>query len=172
MKNTAIGTIIALAMTAGACAQGYQSPAANASTTINGKKISIDYHAPSLHGRKMIGGTAVPYGHWWRTGANNATALTTDGTLQIGSLTVPPGKYTIYSIPEENGLTLIVNKQTGQWGTEYNESQDLGRVKMNVTHPSAPIETFKISLANSGGNQGTLTIEWQDMVASIPFTVQ
>ena len=172
MKTTAIGTILTLAMTAGACAQGYQSPAASASATINGKKITIDYHAPSLHGRKMIGGSAVPYGHWWRTGANDATLLTTEGTLQIGDLTVPPGKYTIYSIPAADGFTLIVNKKTGQWGTEYDQSQDLGRVKMTVSHPSAPIETFKISLANSGGSQGTLTIQWQDMSATIPFTVQ
>jgi len=171
MRPAAIGTILAMALAGSACAQ-YTSPAASTSTTIDGKKITIDYHAPSLHGRKMLGGKAVPYGHWWRTGANAATSLTTDATLKIGDLTVPPGKYTIYSIPEADSFTLIVNKQTGQWGTEYNEAQDLGRVKMNVSHPSSPIETFKITLANSGGNQGTLTMEWQDMVATIPFTVQ
>ena len=171
MRPAAIGTILALALAGSACAQ-YKSPAATTSTTVNGKKITIDYHAPSLHGRKMLGGDAVPYGHWWRTGANNATTLTTDGTLKIGDLTVPPGKYTLYSIPEADSFTLIVNKQTGQWGTEYNEAQDLGRVKMNVSHPSSPVETFKITLAEGGGNQGTLTMEWQDMVATIPFTVE
>ncbi|HZU24148.1 MAG TPA: DUF2911 domain-containing protein [Bryobacteraceae bacterium] len=171
MKPAAIGSILTLALAGSACAQKYTSPPAEATTTINGKTITIKYSAPSLHGRKMLGGND-PYGKVWRTGANSATALHTDGTLKIGDLTVPPGDYTIYSLPEPGALTLIINKQTGQWGTEYNESQDLGRVKMNVKRPGSMIETLKISLDNDGGNKGTLRIAWQDIDASIPFTVE
>jgi hypothetical protein len=171
MKTAALCTVIAFALAGSAFAQKYTSPPATATATIGGKTITITYSAPSLHGRKMLGGTN-PYGQVWRTGANSATTLTTDANLKIGDLDVPAGKYTLYSIPEADGFTLIVNKQTGQWGTEYNQAQDLGRTKMTVTHASAPVETFKISLKDDGGNKGTLTLEWGDTVASVPITVQ
>jgi Protein of unknown function (DUF2911) len=172
MRIPVIAVAIAVALVGSACAQQkFTSPPAEATTTINGKKITIKYSAPSLHGRKMLGGTNA-YGQVWRTGANSATALHTDANLKIGDLSVPAGDYTLYSIPEADSFTLIVNKQTGQWGTEYNEGQDLGRVKMNVKHPSAPVETLKISLSSDGGNKGTLTIAWQDVEASAPITVE
>jgi hypothetical protein len=171
MKIAAITTFLAVALAGSACAQKYTSPAATAEATINGKKITIKYSAPSLHGRKMLGG-ANPYGKVWRTGANSATALHTEANLKIGDLAVPAGDYTLYSIPEAGGLTLIVNKQTGQWGTEYNEAQDLGRVKMKVTHPGSMIETLKISLSSDGGNKGTLEIAWQDVDATAPITAE
>jgi len=89
------------------------SPPATARATIAGREISIDYSAPSKRNR-VIFGELVPYGKVWRTGANAATALHTKGNLQIGTLNVPAGHYTLYSIPEKDGWTLIVNKQTGQ----------------------------------------------------------
>jgi Protein of unknown function (DUF2911) len=105
------------------------SPPAHTETTINGKKVSIDYSAPSMRGRKIVGGL-VPYGQVWRTGANAATTLKTETDLVIGGTNVPAGTYTLYSLPSEDGWELIINKQTGHWGTEYDQKQDLARVDL------------------------------------------
>ena len=67
---------------------------------------------------------------------------------------------------------LIINKQTGQWGLTYKEDQDLGRVKMAMSKPPAPVETLKYTLADEGGNKGKLTIEWENRIASVPITVK
>lgn len=147
------------------------SPPADTSVTINGKKISIQYSAPSMRGRKIFG-DLVPYGQVWRAGANNATALTTEADLNIGGTKVPAGKYTIYAIPDASQWTLVINKQTGQWGTEYNQAQDLARIKMETTKSGAPLETYKITLDSAGGNKGKLTLAWENTVASVPFTVE
>ncbi len=147
------------------------SPPAHTEATINGHQIRIDYSAPSMRGRKIMG-ELVPYGKVWRTGANSATKLTTDANLDIGGLKVPAGTYTLYSLPGESDWSLIVNKQTGQWGTVYDEAQDLGRVKMTVSHPSSPVEKMAITLTSDGGNKGTLKVEWENTSASVPVTVE
>jgi Protein of unknown function (DUF2911) len=147
------------------------SPAAETSVAINGKKITIKYSAPSMRGRKIFGGL-VPYGQVWRAGADEATSLTTEAALDINGLKVPAGSYTLYVLPEANQWQLIINKQTGQWGTVYNEKQDLGRVMMTLNKASAPVETYKMTLSSAGGNKGKLTLEWDSTVASVPFTVQ
>lgn len=152
-------------------AQAQPSPAADTSVTINGKKIAIKYSAPSMRGRKIYG-DLVPYGQIWRAGANEATSLTTEADLDINGLKVPAGSYTLYVFPEANQWQLVVNKQTGQWGTVYNQGQDLGRVKMTMSKPGAPVETYKMTLSSEGGNKGKLTLEWENTVASVPFTVQ
>ncbi|WP_446745655.1 DUF2911 domain-containing protein [Silvibacterium acidisoli] len=122
------------------------SPPMKATATLEGKAISIDYGAPSMRGRQIVGGL-VPYDKVWRTGANEATTLKTAVDIKIGDLSVPAGTYTVYSLPSESGWKLIINKQTGQWGTVYNENQDLGRVAMEAgPKPSAPVEQFEIKL--------------------------
>jgi hypothetical protein len=149
------------------CAFGqYTSPAAQTTVTVAGKKITIDYHAPSMHNRKIFG-ELVPFGQVWRAGANEATALHTDATLQIKNLTVPKGNYTLFVWPERNGWQLIVNKQTGQWGLEYHQDQDLGRVAMDMSKAPAPIETFKITLTSN-----KLQMEWENTIASVPIVVK
>jgi hypothetical protein len=179
MKNTKTGLITgALALTCGLIAGAAQeqkkqmaSPPAETSVTIGGKQIKIGYHAPSMRGRKIFGGL-VPYGEVWRAGANDATALHTEADLDIAGLSVPKGDYTIYVLPEEKGWRLIVNKQTGQWGTVYNQSQDLGRVPMTLSKTAAPVETYKMTLASAGGNKGTLTLEWENTRATVPFAAK
>ena len=147
------------------------SPPAEASTTIDGKTITIKYSAPSMRGRKVFGGL-VPYGEVWRAGANAATTLVTQGDLQMDGLSIPKGTYTLYVLPEKDSWMLVVNKQTGQWGTVYNEPQDLGRVKMTLSRSDTPVETFKITLDEDGGNRGKLTMSWENTVATVPFTVK
>lgn len=129
------------------------------------KSITINYSAPSMRGRKIMGGL-VPYGQVWRTGANAATTLTTDTDLMIGSLHVPAGKYTLYTIPGEKEWTLIVNKQTGQWGTNYDEKRDLGRVKMKVARTATPVEMLVF-----GVNDKELSLSWENTKASVPVMV-
>ena len=137
-------------------------------TFADGKKITVDYGAPSVRGRKIMGGQPVPYDKVWRTGANEATGFVTDTDLMIGNTKVPAGKYTLYSLPTENAWQLIVNKQTGQWGTVYNQDQDLARIPMKLEKTSAPVEMMKISFDGSGGNATTMTIEWENTKVSVP----
>jgi hypothetical protein len=138
---------------------------------VGGKQIVIKYHAPSMHDRKISGGLE-PYGKVWRAGANDATALHTDADLQIGNLTVPKGDYTLFVALDPKQWQLIVNKQTKQWGLEYHQEQDLGRVPMNMSKAPAPIETFYIKLTSPGGNQGKLEMGWENTIASVPLTVK
>ncbi len=151
-------------------AQRWTSPAVSVSTTIAGKKISIDYYAPSMHDRKVMGGL-VPFGEVWCTGANYATAITSDADLVMGDLKLPKGRYSIWTLPTAKDWTLIVNKQTGQSHLHYDESLDFGRTKMNVKVLLRPVETFRIELRPGEGNKGTLALIWEQTEASIPFTV-
>lgn len=154
-----------------------QSPSAQTSATIGGKTITIKYSAPSLRGRQMFGAegriSKDPTWPVWRAGADEATALHTDADLVINGLVVPKGNYTIFALVNPTlPWDLIINKQTGQWGLSYDAKQDLGRVPMTMTKPSAPIETFKITLSGTGGNKGKLQMEWENVIASVPFTVK
>lgn len=146
------------------------SPPAQAKVELNGQTITIDYSAPSMRGRKIVG-ELVPYGKVWRTGANAATTLKTPVAIHLGKLAVPAGTYTLYSLPAEGGWTLIVNKQTGQWGTLYEEAQDLGRVPLVSTTTPAPVETFLIHFEKASGNQAELHLTWENTDLSVALTV-
>jgi len=135
------------------------SPAALAAVNLNGKAITIKYNSPRLKGR-AIGSELAPYGKVWRTGANPATTLMTSSNLKIGTLSVPAGTYTIYTLPNADQWLLIINKQTGQWGTEYHEDQDLGRTPMTSKPVSASQENMSISFENTTGNSTELHVKW------------
>lgn len=152
------------------------SPPAETSVTIAGKNITIKYSAPSVRGRQMFGEGGViskdrtyPV---WRLGANAATALSTQAQLDIKGLTVPPGDYTLFALVNQTPWQLIINKQTGQWGLTYNQDQDLGRVPMDMAKPSEPVETLKITLSQTGPNTGRLEVQFENYIASVPFTVK
>ena len=162
-KTTVFVCSLLLAVSAMAQEKKPLSPPAKAEATIGGKKVTVDYSAPSKRDRKIMGGL-VPYGQVWRTGANAATTLTTETDLMIGDLHVPAGKYTLYSLPGEKDWTLIVNKQTGQWGTEYNQAQDLGRVAMKVSPVKDTVETFVIGIDKN------LSLTWENTKAWVPIT--
>ncbi|SRR5258706_10303446 len=155
-------------------AQGKKAPAsppAETSVTINGKQITIKYSAPSMRGRKIFGGLE-PYGKVWRAGANAATSLHTDADLQIGNLNVPKGDYTLFVWLDPDQWQLIINKQTGQWGLSYDQSQDLGRAPMKMSKPSAPIETYQMTLSSEGSDMGVLKLAWENTIASVTFKVK
>jgi hypothetical protein len=137
--------------------------------------IKVDYGQPFARGRQVEGGL-IPRDTVWRTGANAATSFTTDVNLQIGTLTVPKGAYTLYSLwSPASGMRLIVNKQTGQWGTEYKQDMDLGRVAMTARTMAEAQDAFVITLTPGTGaaaNTGTLKMAWGRTEFSVPFTVQ
>jgi len=153
------------------------SPKADAAVTIDGNQIAIAYSAPSVKGRKIFGeGGRISQDRTypvWRAGANSATAFHTDADLDIGGLAVPRGDYTLFvNLKDTDNWELVVNKQTGQWGLAYDASHDLGRVKMKMSKPPAPIETLKYTLTADGGKKGALRLEWENYIASVPLTVK
>ena len=138
------------------------SPPAQAEVTLNGKAVTIHYNSPRMRGRKIMG-ELVPYGKVWRTGANPATSFVAEGDLMVGDLHVPAGKYTLYTLPAAPGAPwqLIINKQTGQWGTEYNEGQDLGRTPMEHSTLPSPQEDMSISFEHTTKNTTELHVRWE-----------
>jgi Protein of unknown function (DUF2911) len=146
------------------------SPRKAAEMALNGKKISVDYGAPSVRGRKIFG-ELVPYNRVWRFGANQATHFNTEADLILGNAAVPKGAYTLWVWPTETGWKLIINKQTGIWGTPYKpeyEKTELARVDMKVEKTSAPVELMAISL-DKAGQGGALKMEWENTRASVNF---
>ena len=143
------------------------SPPGTAEVTIGGKKVTIEYGRPSMKGRKVMG-ELVPYGQVWRTGANEATTLTTAADLNIGGVKVPAGTYTLYTLPSAGTWKLIINKQTGQWGTVYNEDQDLARIDMKKEEITVPVEQFTISLDQKSNDSADLVMEWEKTRVSVP----
>jgi hypothetical protein len=139
------------------------SPAATATVSLAGKAVTIHYNTPSLRGRHLGGPQIVPWGQVWRTGANPATTLITTTALKIGTLEVPAGTYTLYTLPAAPGTPwqLIINKQTGQWGTEYHQEQDLGRTPLMSKSLAAPQEVMSISFDNVHGKSAELHIRWE-----------
>lgn len=149
--------------------QNKLSPPADTSMKLQGHTVTIEYNAPSARGRKVEGGL-IPYGRWWRLGADSATTLTSDADIMIGDLRVPKGVHTLYLIAAgDNDWKLIVNKQTGQWGTTYKESEDLGRVALTLAKLPEPAETLKITLTPAGDSEGTLTIAWGQTQSAVPL---
>ena len=138
------------------------SPAATANTTVHGKAITVKYNSPAMRGRKIMG-ELVPYGKVWRTGANPATSFVTAGDIMIGSLRVPAGSYTLFTLPAAPGTPwmLIINKQTGQWGLDYDQTKDFGRVPMQSATLASPQESMSISFEKSSGDKVTMHVKWE-----------
>ena len=166
----------ALAMTAG-LSFAQKSPPADTSVTLAGKTITIKYSAPSVRGRQIFGDGGLishdPHYPVWRAGANSATALHTEADLDIQGLKVPAGDYTLFvNVADPDHWELIVSKDTKEWGLAYKDNMDLGRVKMEMSKPSAPIETYKMTLSSAGENSGKLQLEWENHVASVSFAAK
>jgi Protein of unknown function (DUF2911) len=142
------------------------SPPGTAEITLKGKKVTIEYSRPSLKGRK-VGQELAPYGRVWRTGANEATSFTAEIDLNIGGVKVPAGKYTLYSLPSEGTWKLIINKQTGQWGTQYDVAQDLARIDMKTSSLPQLVEQFTISFDKKGENAADLNLDWENTRVSV-----
>jgi hypothetical protein len=154
------------------------SPKEQAAGTIAGKKITIDYSSPRVRGRegKIFTKDGLishdPHYPVWRAGANDATTLKTEANLMIGSLMVPAGTYTMFvDISNPAEWTLVVSKALGEWGLDYDKSKDLGRVKMKMAKPAAMVENLKWTIKPTTGNDGTISLEWENMGATVPVMV-
>jgi hypothetical protein len=146
------------------------SPHVRSEWNVDGAKISIEYGRPYLKGRPES--QVMPPGKPWRTGADEATILTTDKQLKFGALTLAPGSYTLNTQPGEKEWQLIVGKvgKPGQWGIPYNASLEIGRAPMTVGKTPSPVEQVTISIDDTAAG-GALRIEWGSTRATIPFTV-
>ena len=137
---------------------------------ISGANISVEYGRPYLKGR-VIGDSIVPYGEVWRIGADESTTLISDKDLTFGNLKVPAGEYTLFILPTADKWELIINKEMGTWGTDYNSEFDLGRVDMKVDKRDPPLDQHTIEIDPAAGG-GVLRVEFGSAKATAPFTVQ
>jgi hypothetical protein len=135
------------------------SPRDTARATIGAVSITIDYSRPHARGRVLVG-NVIPYDRVWRTGANAATQFTTSAPIKLAGIQLAAGTYTLWTIPHQNGVDLIVNGQAGQWGTQYDRSRDIGKATMQSTTLSTPVDQFTITVAAKDPRAGTLTLEW------------
>jgi len=175
-KRIALLTLLALVMSASSFAQSDKSkrpsPPASASCDLGGgKTIKTDYSSPRMKGRKIFG-ELVPFGEVWRAGANEATTFATSSDITVGGKAVPAGSYTIFTIPNADKWTLIINKKTGEWGIPYKyESDELVRADMKVSQLPSPMENFTIAYDKTGSGC-KLHMDWETTSASIAITAK
>jgi hypothetical protein len=139
-------------------------------TQIGNSILTVDYSRPLQRGRTLLGGI-IPYDRVWRTGANAATQFTTSAPIRLAGMQIPAGSYTLFTAPHPNGVDLIVNKQTGEWGTEYRSSLNLGMSRITSEVATAPVEAFTISILPGDKRHGTLVLEWGSFRWSAPIEV-
>ena len=154
------------------------SPHDTISAAIDGDRVTIVYGRPYTKDptngeQRKIWGGLVPFGEVWRTGADEATLLITEQPLTVGDTTIPAGAYTLYTLPEESGASkLIVNKQIGQWGTSYDQKQDLARVDLKKEATDKPVDQFTMKVEKNPSGGGVLKMTWENTEYSLPFTVK
>jgi hypothetical protein len=144
------------------------SPRDSVFLSLDTNVVSVNYGRPSMRSRKIMG-DLVPWNKVWRTGANQATHFKTNFDMVLGGVPVTRGTYTLWSLPSPGGWKLIINKQTGQWGTNYDERQDLARFEAVVKQISTPVETLTVSLEATGKSSGVMTLSWENTSVSAPF---
>ena len=149
---------------------GMLSPRDSVKVSAGGANLWIDYGRPGKRGRPVFGGI-VPFGEVWRTGANAATQFRTDKDLDFNGVTVPAGFYTLWTIPSASGWKLVINSQTGQWGTEHDPKKDVYTIDMQTAPQPSVTERFTIAI-DATANGGVLKMTWDTTQASVPFTVK
>lgn len=148
------------------------SPHETITAEIDGSDVTIVYGRPYTKDPKTgaprkIWGELVPFGKVWRTGADEATLLTLKQDFDIGGTTVPAGTYSLFTLPDKDGAKLVVNKQTGQWGTKYDEKQDLVRIPMTKLAFDKPVDQFTMALEKNPAGGGTLKMSWETTSYSV-----
>jgi hypothetical protein len=168
-KFSALIAILVASLAAGAtplAAQVLSPPAATSCKFADGKTIAVHYSSPRMRGRKIFG-DLVPYGEVWRAGADDATSFTVNTDVVAGGKNVPAGKYTLFTLPTASRWTLIVSKQTGEWGIPYPGAQfDFARMEMKVSKLPALQQNFTISF-DSAGDTCTMKLDWETTRAFI-----
>jgi len=158
------------------------SPHETITETIDGNELKLVYgrpysKKPGTTEVRKIWGKLVPFGKVWRTGADEATLLTTAMPIEIGGTSLPAGTYSLFTVPAEGDGTskLVINKKTGQWGIPYNETaekaNELARVDLKKTTLDKKVDQFTMAIEPQAGG-GELKMMWEDTQYSIPFTVK
>ncbi|HLF56228.1 MAG TPA: DUF2911 domain-containing protein [Thermoanaerobaculia bacterium] len=137
-------------------------------------RAKLCYGRPSLRGRTMIGGDAVPFGRLWRTGANEPTTLHLDQAVEMDEIFLAPGSYSIYTVPGPESWEVVVNRATDQWGleSEYTEAvaaNEVGRLRVPAEKLERPVETLTFRAVPAGGDLFWLALEWQTTRIRIPI---
>ncbi|MEH6304859.1 DUF2911 domain-containing protein [Olivibacter sp. CPCC 100613] len=158
-----------------AFSQELKMPAASSKQVITQdlgiSQITLSYARPNVKGRKIFG-SLEPYGSVWRTGANGATTLTFSGAVIIDGKTIPAGTYGLFTIPNKNEWTIILNKDSKQWGAyEYKETDDVLRFHVKPMQTKNKVETFTISFPEVTATEATLHIAWENTAVSFPISV-
>ncbi len=144
-------------------------PARAACKFADGKTISVAYSSPRMRGRKIFG-DLVPFGEVWRTGADNATSFVTKADLVASGKNIPAGSYTLFSLPTQTKWTLIVSKQTGEFGIPYpGEQFDFARVEMKLSKLPSPLKNFTISFDQTGASCA-MRLDWESTRASVELS--
>ena len=160
--------------------------------TIGTTDMSITYSRPAVKGRVVYGdwpgeakgeGTLdnqntrppgaplVPWGHVWRSGANEATLFEVNDDVLINGQPLAAGKYSLHSIPGKDDWTFIFNKDDGQWGSfTYDAAKDALRVKAKPTWVADSQEILTYTADAPEGDTGTVNLRWEKL--SVPFTVK
>lgn len=148
---------------------------------IDGNEVKITYGRPHTKNPKTgelrtVWGGLVPYGQVWRTGADEATILSTQKPIVLGGHELAAGKYSLFTVPTATGGELIINRKTGQWGIPYHEaeekSNELARVPLTRAEAATALEQFTISITPTGSGAGTIKFAWADAVYSVDFKNQ
>ncbi len=142
-----------------------------ARATIGAATFAVDYGRPLARGRVLLG-NVIAYDRVWRTGANAATQLTTSAPISLAGLALPAGTYTLWTVPRLRGVDLIVNRQTGQWGTEYSRARDLGAAPMKSDSLATPVEKFTIAIEPGDARHGTLAMAWGSFRWTAPIELR
>jgi hypothetical protein len=173
-----ITTIIAATLPLLAQPKTRISPQATITADIDGNNLKLVYSRPYSKDPKSgeirkIWGKLVPYGKVWRTGANEATLLTTAQPIVLGGTEVPAGTYSLYTLPMEDGTAkLIINKQTGQWGTQYDQKQDLARIDLKKDTLDKTVDQFTMAIEPNPAGGGVLKMMWENTGYEVSFTVK
>jgi Protein of unknown function (DUF2911) len=139
--------------------------------TIGAATFAVDYGRPLLRGRTLLG-DVISYDRVWRTGANAATQFTTSAPIRLAGLSLAAGTYSLWTVPHAHGVDLIVNRQTGQWGTEYSRARDLGTAPVKSDSVKPPVEKFTISIQARDARHGTLAMAWGTFRWTAPIELQ
>lgn len=146
-----------------------KSPIAISSVSYQDTYIKVVYGQPYRRGRTVFG-DLEPYGAVWRTGANEATEITITDTVLMGSEAVYPGTYSLFTIPNEETWTIILNRDLGMWGAfDYNENRDYKRMEFPVQNLEEPVEAFTIQFTKPRNNTTILSLKWDVVQVDVPI---
>ncbi|KPM48299.1 DUF2911 domain-containing protein [Jiulongibacter sediminis] len=144
------------------------SPGTSTELTSGDLSVKVTYCQPAVKGR-VIFGELVPYDQVWRTGANEATLINFSRDVDFAGASVPAGEYTLWTIPTPGDWTIILNKQTGQWGTNYSEEDDLIRVEVPAEQTSESREMFTISMSLGTEDEVIMNLNWDKTSVDVPI---